>query len=442
METPTPADLEVATLGPCTIESPMQRHWAQAGEMEIFVSDEDKILLDDSFTSVSGALTRSERLPAFELAGPRRSIFFDPAKTSCAIVTCGGLCPGINDVIRGLTMQAYSRYGVQKIYGIRYGYEGLIKDYGHPVSELTPDAVRNIHTLGGSILGTSRGPQDAVKIVERLCELNINVLFIIGGDGTLRGADRIAAESQRRNHAIAIVGIPKTIDNDILFTDKSFGYETACAAAAQATRVAHTEACTVRNGIGMVKLMGRHSGFIACSAALATNEADFVLIPEVSFSLEGENGLLEALHRCILQKGNALIVVAEGAGQELFNDSIKDTDPSGNILFKDIGLLLKRHIEKYFKERSLDVRFKYIDPSYMIRGVPANPHDSIYCAHLAQNAVHAAMAGKTGVAMGCWHGHYVHVPIGLAVAGRKQVDPKGDLWHSLIEATGQSPKFF
>ena len=441
MRTPTPADLEVATLGQCTIESPMQRHWAQAGEMEIFVSDEDKILLDDSLTSVSGALTRSERLPAFELAGPRRSIFFDPAKTSCAIITCGGLCPGINDVIRGLTMQAYSRYGVQKIYGIRCGYEGLIKDYGHPVSELTPDAVRNIHTLGGSILGTSRGPQDAVKIVERLCELNINVLFIIGGDGTLRGADRIASESKRRNHAIAIVGIPKTIDNDILFTDKSFGYDTACAAAAQATRVAHTEACTVRNGIGMVKLMGRHSGFIACSAALATNEADFVLIPEVSFSLEGENGLLEALHRCILQKGNALIVVAEGAGQELFNDSIKDTDPSGNILFKDIGLLLKRHIDKYFKERSLDVRFKYIDPSYMIRGVPANPHDSIYCVHLAQNAVHAAMAGKTGVAMGCWHGHYVHVPIGLAVAGRKQVDPKGDLWHSLIEATGQSPKF-
>jgi 6-phosphofructokinase 1 len=192
----------------------------------------------------------------------------------------------------------------------------------------------------------------------------------------------------------------------------------------------------------MVKLMGRHSGFIACSAALATNEADFVLIPEVSFGLEGENGLLEALRRCILQKGNALIVVAEGAGQELFNDSIKDTDPSGNILFNDIGLLLKRHIEKYFKERSLDVRFKYIDPSYMIRGVPANPHDSIYCAHLAQNAVHAAMAGKTGVAMGCWRGHYVHVPIGLAVAGRKQVDPKGDLWRSLIEATGQSPKFF
>jgi 6-phosphofructokinase 1 len=249
---PTIADLEVVTLGPCTIGSPMQRHWAQADEMDIFVSDEDKILLDDSLSNVSSVLARGEQFPAFELAGPRRRIFFDPAKTRCAIVTCGGLCPGINDVIRGLTMEAYSRYGVQKIYGIRCGYEGLIKDYGHPVSELAPDVVKNIHTLGGSILGTSRGPQDAVKIVERLCELNINVLFIIGGDGTLRGADHIASESQRRNHAIAIVGIPKTIDNDILFTDKSFGYETACAAAAQATRVAHTEACTVRNGIGMV----------------------------------------------------------------------------------------------------------------------------------------------------------------------------------------------
>jgi 6-phosphofructokinase 1 len=438
---PSTTDLEVSTLGECTVESPMQRHWAQAEEMEIFVSDEDKILLDDSLTSVSNAFARNELPVAFELAGPRRKLFFDPANSSCAIVTCGGLCPGINDVIRGLTMQAYNRYGVRKIYGIRCGYEGFIEDYGHPISELTPEAVTNIHTLGGSVLGTSRGHQDALKIVERLRELNINILFIVGGDGTLRGGDRIAAEAQRRSHAISIVGIPKTIDNDIMFTDKSFGYETACAAAVQAIRVAHAEACTVRNGVGIVKLMGRHSGFIACSAALATSEADFVLIPEVSFTLEGENGFLEALHRRILQTGNALIVVAEGAGQELFNDSITVTDPSGNILFKDIGLLLKRHIEKYFKDRSLDLKFKYIDPSYMIRGVPANPHDSIYCAHLAQSAVHAAMAGKTGMAIGCWHGHYVHVPIGLAVTARKQVDPKGDLWHSVIESTGQSPKF-
>lgn len=209
----------------------------------------------------------------------------------------------------------------------------------------------------------------------------------------------------------------------------------------EAIRAAHAEARTVRNGVGLVKLMGRHSGFIACLAALAASEVDFVLIPEVGFSLDGENGLLQALRSRLQRAGHALIVVAEGAGQELFDDSHRDTDVSGNILFKDIGLLLKREIEQYSKEHSLDIKFKYIDPSYMIRGVPANPHDSIYCAHLAQSAVHAAMAGKTGMAIGCWHGHYVHVPIGLAVTARKQVDPKGDLWHSVIESTGQSPKF-
>ncbi len=412
-----PADLEVPTLGPCTVESPLQRRGGGADEMEIFVRDEDKILADDSLTSVAASIAHNEPLAAFELAGPRRKLFFDPANSSCAIVTCGGLCPGINDVIRGLVMQAHDRYGIKKIYGIRCGYEGLIKDYGHPVIELTPEAVINIHWLGGSMLGT---------------------LFIIGGDGTLRGAHRIAAESQRRNHAISIVGIPKTIDNDIMFTDRSFGYDTACAAAVEAIRAANAEARTVRNGVGLVKLMGRHSGFIACSAALAASEVDFVLIPEVPFSLEGENGLLQALNSRLRRTGHALIVVAEGAGQELFDDSNCGTDLSGNIQFKDIGLLLKREIEQYSKEHCIDIKFKYIDPSYMIRGVPAAPQDGIYCVRLAQNAVHAAMAGKTGMAISCWHGHYVHVPINLAIATRRQVDPKGNLWRSVIEATGQS----
>jgi 6-phosphofructokinase 1 len=435
------AELKVPTLGPCTVESPLQRHWAHAGEMEIFVSDENQILLSDSLQSVSDSIAQKEQLPAFELAGPRQKLFFEPATSSCAIVTCGGLCPGINDVIRGLVMEAYERYGLRKIYGIRCGYEGLIKEYGHPVSDLTPDAVKTIYSLGGSILGTSRGPQDPAKIVERLCELDIKILFIIGGDGTLRGASQIAAESRRRHHPIAIVGIPKTIDNDIMFTDKSFGYETACAAAVEAIKAAHAEARTVRNGIGLVKLMGRHSGFIACSAALATSEVDFVLIPEVPFTVEGENGFLEALHRHIRQRGHALIVVAEGAGQELFDDSYSQTDLSGNVLLKDIGLLLKEHIERFSRDRSLDLKFKYIDPSYMIRGVPANPQDGIYCVRLAQNAVHAAMAGKTGTAIACWHGHFVHVPIGLAIAARNRVDPKGELWHSVIESTGQPPTF-
>jgi 6-phosphofructokinase 1 len=410
--------------------------------MEIFVSDEDKILLDDSLTSVATSIARNETLTAFELAGPRRKLFFDPANSSCAIVTCGGLCPGINDVIRGIVMQACLRYGVRTIFGIQCGYEGLIKEYGHSVLNLTPESVQNIHSLGGSVLGTSRGPQNASQIVERLCELNVNALFIVGGDGTLRGANQVASEAERLNCPISIVGIPKTIDNDIMFTDKSFGYETACAAAVEAIKAAHAEARSVRNGVGLVKLMGRHSGFIACASAIATSEVDFVLIPEVSFALEGDNGFLKALEGRIQQSGYALIVVAEGAGQELFNESNRDTDLSGNLTLKDIGLLLKNHIENHSKRRSLNVKFKYIDPSYMIRGLRANPQDASYCVCLAQNAVHAAMAGKTGIAITCWHGHYVHVPISLAVAKRKQVDPRGDLWHSVIESTGQSPKFF
>ena len=339
-------------------------------------------------------------------------------------------------------MQACLRYGVRTIFGIQCGYEGLIKEYGHSVLNLTPESVQNIHSLGGSVLGTSRGPQNASQIVERLCELNVNALFIVGGDGTLRGANQVASEAERLNCPISIVGIPKTIDNDIMFTDKSFGYETACAAAVEAIKAAHAEARSVRNGVGLVKLMGRHSGFIACASAIATSEVDFVLIPEVSFALEGDNGFLKALEGRIQQSGYALIVVAEGAGQELFNESNRDTDLSGNLTLKDIGLLLKNHIENHSKRRSLNVKFKYIDPSYMIRGLRANPQDASYCVCLAQNAVHAAMAGKTGIAITCWHGHYVHVPISLAVAKRKQVDPRGDLWHSVIESTGQSPKFF
>jgi 6-phosphofructokinase 1 len=424
------------------VDSPIQGYWSHAPEMQIFVSDEDRILLDDSQTSVAASIARSESLIGFELAGPRQKLFFDPVNSSCAIVTCGGLCPGINDVIRGIVRQAYLRYGVQTIFGIQSGYEGLIKEYGHPLLNLTPESVDNIHSLGGSILGTSRGPQDASEIVERLCELNIKILFIIGGDGTLRGANQIVDEAQRRDCPISIVGIPKTIDNDIMFTDKSFGHETACAAAVDAIKAAHAEARTVRNGVGLVKLMGRHSGFIACSAALATSEVNFVLIPEVSFTFDGKDGFLEALERRIQHKGYALIVVAEGAGQELFDDLDNDTDLSGNVTLNDIGLLLKENIEEHSKRRSLNLKLKYIDPSYMIRGLRASAQDASYCVRLAQNAVHAAMAGKTGIAITRWHGHYVHVPISLAVATRKQVDPKGYLWHSVVESTCQSPKFF
>lgn len=435
-------DLNIVNLGPGTIWSPLHRLADADESSDNFVTDDQRVLLDDTLDGVKDLLARGEPLPSFELAGPRRKIFFDPEHTACGIVTCGGLCPGLNDVIRGLVMQLNYRYGVRKIYGFRYGYEGFIPEYGHEVVQLTTEFVNNIHRFGGTVLGTSRGPQDTGRILDRLGEFGINILFVIGGDGTLRGALDISQEARKRGRPISVIGIPKTIDNDIMFMDKSFGYETAFAAAVDAIQAAHAEAQGSPNGIGLVKLMGRHSGFITCSAVLSTNEVNFALIPEVPFALEGEQGLLEVLRHRIETRRHAVIVVAEGAGQDLIDSPGGETaDLSGNVRLKDIGLLLKLRIEQFFKANSMEVNLKYIDPSYILRGVPASAQDSGYCMRLAQSAVHAALAGKTAMLVGRWHGHFVHLPMHIATSGRKRVDPKGDLWQSVLESTGQPARF-
>jgi 6-phosphofructokinase 1 len=430
-------DLTIPNFGPGTIWSPLHRLGEGGENSGNFVEDNQRVLLDDTLEGVNESLARNEPLPSFEMAGPRSKIFFDPDKTACGIVTCGGICPGLNDVIRGLVMQLNYRYGVRRIYGFRYGYEGFIREYGHPVETLTPESVRDLHRFGGTFLGTSRGPQDTGMILDRLQNLGINVLFVIGGDGTLRGALDISHEAHKLSRIVSVIGIPKTIDNDILFMDKSFGYETAFAAAVNTIQCSHTEALGSRNGVGLVKLMGRHSGFIACSAALSTNDVNFVLIPEVPFALEGEKGLLESLRRRIESRRHAVIVVAEGAGQDLIQNAGEGADLSGNLRLKDIGMFLKDRIERYFKGRSMEINLKYIDPSYIIRSVPASPQDSGYCMRLAQAAVHAAMAGKTAMLVARWHGHFVHLPIPIATTGRRRVDPKGDLWQSVLESTGQ-----
>jgi 6-phosphofructokinase 1 len=375
----------------------------------------------------------------FESAGPREKIFFDPAKTTAAIVTCGGLCPGLNDIIKGIVTHLNYRYGVTKVFGFRYGYEGLIQRYGHVPMLLKPESVATIHGFGGTILGSSRGPQSITEMVDMLEEMKIDIFFVIGGDGTLRGAVEIAAEIERRGLNKAVVGIPKTIDNDIQWIDKSFGFETAFAVAVQAVKCAYVEATGAMNGIGIIRLMGRDSGFIACYSALAAGNVDFVLIPEVAFALEGSNGLFEALRYRLAKRKNAVIVVAEGAGQDLMHIDASRTDASGNKKLGDIGIFLRDKISAFFRERRIDVSVKYIDPSYIIRSVPANPQDNVYCSQLAQHAVHAAMAGKTNMLVGRWHCSFVHLPIALATGGRRKVSPQSELWQSILESTGQPP---
>jgi len=423
-------DLSITDLGKRCIHSPPG--------ISGYVEDSKRILFDSTLDGYNSCRDSQEIPLSVELAGPRENIFFDPAKTKAAIVTCGGLCPGINDVIRSITMGLYFRYGVKNIIGIKYGFRGLNPDYAHKPVQLSPDIVKDITSIGGSILSCSRGHQEIPRLAAALENLNINILFCVGGDGTMRAAAQLTQEIARQNLKIAIVGIPKTIDNDLNLIEKSFGFDTAISETVKAIRCAHVEAKGAFNGIGLIKIMGRLSGHIAASAALAQNDVNFVLIPEAPFALAGKNGFLSVLQQRIKLRGHAVILVAEGAGQEYLRtaDEHSETDPSGNIRLHDIGIFLKNEIENHFRKNELEINLKYIEPSYMIRSVPANASDSIYCSSLGQYAVHAGMASKTGLLVALMKDEYVHLPISAA-ATRRRIDPKGNLWLRVLESTGQ-----
>jgi 6-phosphofructokinase 1 len=420
-------DTKVETLGERTFPSP-------AG-YEYYTKEGSIVQLQTAFESLDQFKETHGQI-FFEQSGPMEKIFFDPSTVIAGIVTCGGLCPGINDVIRAIFMELHFRYKVPKVLGFRYGYEGLVERFGHKPLELTHEFVTNIHQNGGSILSSSRGNQDAGEMTDTMQKEGVNILFCIGGDGTLRGAQSIQEEVKKRNLKIAVIGIPKTIDNDINLVHKTFGFSTAFAKAVDAISSAYVEAKGAPNGIGIVKLMGRHSGFIAANAALASKQVNFVLIPEQDFDLEGKGGFLEAVEERLLRRKSAVIVVAEGAGQKFVES--KEKDASGNQKLGDIGLFLKDSLGKHFKSKNIPVNIKYIDPSYIIRSVPANPEDSIFCGFLAQNAVHAAMAGKTGMVVGTWNNVFTNIPIALAVKERKVLRPdRSYLWRAVLAATGQ-----
>jgi 6-phosphofructokinase 1 len=397
------------------------------------VKEDDQILYHSDLREIRQYISLGKEPPHFEEAGPREKIYFDPSRLACGIVTCGGLCPGLNNVIRAIVMSLRHHYGVKKIYGFPYGYEGLSPKFGHQPVELTPEAVANIDEMGGTILGSSRGNQDISHIVDTLEKMNIGILFTIGGDGTQRGAMAINEEARRRGIKLSVIGIPKTIDNDISYIQKTFGFETAVSEATHVTHAVHSEAEGARNGIGLVKLMGRDSGFIAAYTALVDGQINFCLVPEVPFTLDG---LFKALRERLERRKHAVIVVAEGAGQDLMKTT-GDRDASGNILHSDIGIFLRDVIKDHFKKTGMEITLKYIDPSYTIRSVPANPHDSALCLLLGHNAVHAGMAGRTGIIIGFWNQRFTHVPISLAVSERKKIDPDGWVWSSVLSSTGQ-----
>lgn len=408
------------------------------GDPHVPFSGPDKLENSASVTLQVGAdlLDQGDTPMTFEMAGPRSLIYFDPRKVKAAIITCGGICPGINDVIRSIVMTLKRGYKSPTVFGIRYGLQGLMPSYGFDVVELDAHTVHSIHESGGTMLGTSRGPQDPAVIMDTLESMNVNMLFVIGGDGTMKAAASIEEEAGRRGTKLSVIGIPKTIDNDINFIPQSFGFETAVSKAAEAVHCAATEAASVINGVGIVKLMGRESGFIAAHAGLAQPEASFVLVPEVPFAIEGTGGLLETLEARLAERGHAVIIVAEGAGQDLM-DVPDNRDRSGNRLLGDIGKLLVSAIPAHFKSKNLPCYIKYIDPSYMIRSVPANANDRVYCALLGQHAAHAAMAGRTGMVVAKIGSRFVHLPLSLVTCRRRTMNPHSDLWRSVMESTGQ-----
>ena len=431
-------NFRVTNLGEPTVKSPIHLSKVKGDNIFNFIKDDERILADVRMKNLRDTFHTDTEPDSYERSGPREKVFFEGRNTTAAIVTCGGLCPGINNVIRSVVMALHYFYGVKKIIGIPYGYEGLNPNSGHGLIELTPDKVKDIHEFGGTILGSSRGAQEVGVMVDTLVKNKIDILFTIGGDGTLKGANAIGTEILNRGLKIAVAGIPKTIDNDIDIIDKSFGFETSFDVACPIVRDAHNEADGAFNGMAIVKLMGRDSGFIAASTALSMPVVNFVLVPEMDFRLEGENGFLENLRKRLELKKHAVIVVAEGAGQHLFeSEGDKETDASGNVQHKDIGLLLQERIKAHLKAVGMEHTIKYIDPSYIIRSAPANANDSLYCNRLAYHAVHGAMAGKTNFVIGTVNNRFVYLPIPDVTKKRKKIDMEGGFWFGVLQSTGQ-----
>jgi len=399
---------------------------------------------DGSYSSVSkrvlfnnviddGENIKGQKILSFEMAGPYKKIHFESSEINVGIVTCGGLCPGLNDVIRSVTYNCLDGYGVKTVYGFRFGFEGLTHRFNQEAIRLSPSNIDSIHEQGGTILGSSRGDQSKEDMVDTLVKFNISILFVIGGDGTQRGSMQIEEIIKRRKLDISIIGIPKTIDNDISFIYKTFGFDTAVGEARKAIDAAHVEAKGTRNGIGLVKLMGRHSGFIAAHATLASGNVNICLIPEVPLDI---NILFEKIKKRLSKKDHLVIVVAEGVGQDLlYADKKKMYDSSGNVKLQDIGVFFKQKIDEYLNKEKIEHTIKYIDPSYMIRSTATNAIDSSFCLRLGNYAVHAGMAGKTNALVGYWNQNFCLAPIKLALSCRKTVEVNSSLWRSIVEIT-------
>ncbi|KAK8793513.1 hypothetical protein WA158_004872 [Blastocystis sp. Blastoise] len=381
-------------------------------------------------------------ITAYVRGGPRSKLWFNPKKSNAVIVTCGGLCPGLNNVIREVTCSLIENYGVEHVYGIYEGYSGFEKALSDPsyMVDLTLQFIATIHHEGGSILKSSRGGFNADKIIEWCLKYNVNMIYVIGGDGTHRGATVLFEEIEKRNLNIAVAGIPKTIDNDIAMVDRSFGFDTAVQESLHAIHSAWVEATCAPNGIGLVKLMGRDAGFIAAFATISSHDVDLCLIPEVPVVFDDpefpEYSIIPYIESILKLKKHCVIVVSEGVQIQGVQGS--GTDESGNKRYADVGKFLKDYLTSTFAERGNPVSVKYIDPSYMIRTTPANAFDSQQCLILAENVVHGVMAGYTGFTVGLCNNRTVYIPIEMLTDNSpRYLYPFGRTYERVVNITNQ-----
>jgi 6-phosphofructokinase 1 len=427
-------------------------------------------LLKDGYAIIGDIVRKAGHAPvsrAYERAGPRPTLFFNPSRVRAGILTAGGLCPGLNNVIREITRTLINVYEVDKVLGLRNGLWGLHDDKEDDEIELTLDRVSAIGSMGGSILGAGRGglnPDELPLAVEGIRSRRLDMVFIIGGDGTHRAAEILSKALKDARIVCSVVCVPKTIDNDIDLIDHSFGFGTSVEEAVKSVQTAKVEGMGAPNGIGLVKLMGRNAGFIAAHAVLASGIVDCCLIPEVPIVMQGPKGVLTHLERTVKRKGYAVMVVAEGAGQaicatdpkaetlaaekspgELLDTTgaaaptdSREVDKGGHKELLPIGKWLKTAVQSHFDRQRMEVNIKYIDPSYLIRSVPANANDALYCLLLGQNAAHAAMAGFSDVSVGLCNNRMVLLPVSAIVANSPRVmDPLGRTWERVVSSTGQ-----
>ena len=367
--------------------------------------------------------------------GPRFHIALDNLRVKACIMTCGGLCPGLNVVIRELVMALRYNYGVAEIYGIKWGFLGFTQK--ECWIKLEPEDVKHIHLLGGTVLGTSRRGFDGEEISKQLIKNNVNMVFFIGGDGTHRGIKELSKILKEKKKKIILVGIPKSIDNDMPIIDKSFGLESVVQESVRTIRAANVEANCNLNGIGLVKLFGRSSGFVAMLSTLAARDVNICLIPEIPFNLYGENGLLDFIFQRMQVKEHCVIVVSDGA-----RFSVKDYKTSNGRPVEDIGLVIKKEIIEKSEELGIEVNLKYMDPTYVVRAVPANEYDCNLCAKLAESAVHCAFAGFTNFSVGMINNKPCMIPLEkMCGKSERKVEFNSDDYLMLLASTGQ-PSFY